>query len=145
MAAISGSRPSSRGGLARGACLDAVTAVVVRGRSAERVAELEHLAELAHRPVRAVQVRLVDHEDVGHLEDAGLDGLDVVTHPGHCDQHRGVRHLGDVDLVLADAHGLHHHHVLAHRVHHPDAVARRPGESPERSARRQRANEDVRV
>src|SRR6266542_4958526 len=45
--------------------------------------ELQHGAQFGGKAIGARQVGLVDHEDVGDLEDAGLDGLDVVAESGH--------------------------------------------------------------
>ena len=63
----------------------------------------DQLLEVSHDLGRSRQVRLVDHEDVGDLEDACLDDLDGV--PGRrCGDHdRGVGGLHDLELGLADA------------------------------------------
>ena len=53
-------------------------------RAGHRVpsAERLHVPQVARHLVGAVAVGLVDHEDVGDLEDAGLRRLDAVAHPG---------------------------------------------------------------
>ena len=43
-------------------------------------AEGLHVPQIAHRRVRAVPVGLGDHEQVGHLEEAGLGRPDAVAH-----------------------------------------------------------------
>lgn len=58
-------------------------------------------------------VGLVDRDDVGHLEDAALDALQLVAAAGERQQEEGVDHLGDRDLGLTDAHGLDEHDVEA--------------------------------
>ena len=96
----------------------------VRGMSAARASARRS----AHRAICAFTVRLVDvEEDVRDLEeDAGLDGLDVVAHARHDHHRHAVRQAGDVDLVLADAHRLDDHQVLAHGVHDPNGCRRLP-------------------
>jgi hypothetical protein len=44
--------------------------------------EVEHRGDLRRGAVRALAVRLVDHEDVGDLENPRLDRLDVVAQTG---------------------------------------------------------------
>ena len=53
--------------------------------------------------VDTLQVGLVHGKDVGDLQDAGLDGLDVVAQPRHFDDDGGVRGAGDIYLSLARA------------------------------------------
>jgi hypothetical protein len=63
----------------------------------------QHGLEVGDRPVRVGPVGLGDDVDVGDLEDAGLDRLDVVAQAGGGDDDRRVRRARDVDLVLAHA------------------------------------------
>ena len=62
--------------------------------------------------------------DVGDLEDAGLDRLDVVAEPGRGHDDRGVRGARDLDLVLADADRLDDDDVEARDVEDVDRVER---------------------
>src|SRR5919108_1129384 len=105
--------------------------------------KLEHLAQVADRPVGALAIRLVDAEQIRDLEDPRLDRLDVVAEPRHHHDHRRVRQPADFHFVLPDADGLHDDDVLAHRIENADAVAGRAGQSAELPARRQRADEDA--
>ena len=54
-------------------------------------------------------IGLVDHEQVGHLQQAGLVGLHGVAPPGGHHHHRGVGGRGHLDLHLPDAHRLDQH------------------------------------
>ena len=65
--------------------------------------------------------------------------------PGREQDQRGVRGGGDLDLGLADADGLHQHHVAAGRVEHPDGLRGRPGQPAEVAAGGHRADEDAGV
>ena len=106
----------------------------IGGRHAGSAGEVEHHRQLRHRAVGALALGLVDDEDVGDLEDPGLDRLDVVAEARHEHDGRRVRGAHDVDLVLADADRLDEDHVEARGVEHVDGVARRAGEA--RRARR---------
>ena len=107
--------------------------------------ERDHQLEIALGRVGALAVRLVHGEDVGALEDTRLDRLHVVAEPGRHHDQRGVRHAGDLQLVLPDADRLDDDDVGAPCVEHVHDVGGRAGEAAERAARRQRADEDVRV
>src|SRR5208283_3246422 len=58
-----------------------------------------HRPDLALHSLRAVAVRLVDHEDVGDLHDSGLDRLHLVAHAGDQHHYRDVSERDDVDLI----------------------------------------------
>ena len=105
----------------------------------------EHRAELGGRPQRARLVALVDHDQVGDLEQAGLDGLDLVAHLGRLEHDRRVGRGRDLDLALAGADRLDEHQVEAGGVEHRGGGRRRRGEAAGVAARRHRADEDVAV
>ena len=106
------------------------------------VAQRQHVAQVAHDRVGAVAVGLVDHEDVGDLEDAGLGRLDAVAHPGREQHERGVGQRGDLHLGLPDADRLDEHDVAAGRRQHAQRLRRRPGQPAEVAAAGHRADED---
>jgi LAO/AO transport system kinase len=89
----------------------------------------------------AVAVGLVDRDDVGELEDAALDALQLVAGPGQGEQQEGVDHLGDGDLVLANAHRLDDDHVVAGGLEHEHRLAGRAGHTAELAARGAGADE----
>src|SRR5439155_10227319 len=66
-----------------------------------QLAQGEHLREVAGGLIRARSVRLVHDEDVGDLEDTGLDRLDVVAEARHRDEADRVDDAHDVDLLLS--------------------------------------------
>ena len=103
------------------------------------------MAEIAHRAVGAVAVGLVDDEDVGDLEDAGLGRLDPVAHARGEEDEGGVGGVRHLDLGLPDPHGLDEHDVAAGRVEHPQGLRRRPRQPAEVPPRGHRADEDLRV
>ena len=107
--------------------------------------EREHHLEIARDAIGAVAVGLVEHEDVGDLEDPRLDRLDVVAQPWHRDDQHRIDARHHVDLVLADAHRLDDHPVEAGGVENVGGVAGRAREPAHRAARRHRADEDSRV
>ena len=84
---------------------------------AERV-QRQHRLDRRDHPIGAFVVRLVDHEDVGDLHDAGLERLHLVAGARHQRHDRDVGGAHDVHLVLADADGLDQHDVLAGGVEH---------------------------
>jgi hypothetical protein len=56
---------------------------------------------------RGRSVGLVDGADVGDLEDAELDALQLFPGAGEGEEEERVDHLGDGDLRLPHTHGLH--------------------------------------
>ncbi len=118
----------------------------VRARCAAHfVPERHHLFEVAHRGVRAVAVRLVHGEHVGDFEDARLDRLDVVAHPGRNHHQRRVCKARHFEFVLADADRLNEDHVAAVRVEHANDIACGTRQAAEVTARCQRTDEHVRI
>ena len=76
---------------------------------------------------------------IGKLHDALLDALKLVARPGEHEQHEAVDHVGDRDLRLAHADGLHDHDIEARRLeaadrhrqsHHGDDGGADDGQAP---------------
>ena len=88
-------------------------------------------------------VGLVDRDDVGHLEDAALDALQLVAAPGQGQEQEGVDHLGDGDLGLTDADGLDEHDVEARGLEHEHPLAGRPRDATEVGARGRGSHEGI--
>ena len=101
-----------------------------------------HRLELALGAVGALAVALIDDEDVGDLEEPGLDGLDLVAEPRHEHDDGRVRHVDDLDLVLPDADRLDEDRVVAHRVEDGHEVDGRAREAAQVPAGGDRADED---
>jgi hypothetical protein len=66
--------------------------------------------------VRARPIALVDDDDVGDLEQARLDGLDLVAHVGRLYHHRCVGSGSHLHLALACADRLDQHDVETHGI-----------------------------
>ena len=66
----------------------------------------EHRPELGGGPLRAGPVALVHDDEVGDLEQPGLDRLDLVAHLGRLEDDRRVGRGRDLDLALAGPDGL---------------------------------------
>ena len=80
-----------------------VAATVFRMGGRHAVArEFEHDFEVSAGLVGALAIGLVDHEDVGDLQQAGLVGLHRVSPTGVHDNNSGVGGTGDLDLDLSD-------------------------------------------
>ena len=73
----------------------------------------------------ALQVRLVDHEDVRDLEDAGLDHLHAVAQVRSQHHHGGIGNRRHLQLRLPHADGLQDHGVEAERPEQADGLAGR--------------------
>ena len=97
-------------------------------------------ADLALHAFGAFAVALVDHEDVGDLHDAGLDGLHIVAHAGDENHNGDVGEAHDVDFILTDADGLDQDDVAAGGVEHGGDVGGGARQAAQRSARRHAAN-----
>src|SRR5512133_3294673 len=80
-------------------------------------AEFEHGGQFAGGPVGTVTVGLVDHEDIPDFQDAGFDGLDIVSQPRYHDHTGGMGGLDDVHLVLAHTDGLDDDDLHAQCIH----------------------------
>jgi hypothetical protein len=91
--------------------------------------QVEHHAQGHDGVVGALLVGLVDGENVGDLQDAGLDGLHVVAQARHLDDDGGVGRPGDVHLGLAGADRLDDDQVKAGGVQHLDGVGGGPGQA----------------
>ena len=90
-------------------------------------------------------VGLVHGDDVGDLEDAALDALQLVAGAGEGQEQERVDHLGDGDLRLPDTDGLDQDDVVAGRLdddHRLPGRLRDPAEGPRR---RRGPDERVRV
>ena len=142
IAAASSATPSPRGADGR-ACTGAAATPVAAAGSARPIASMFLRSAIVRFGVGPVA--LADDVDVGDLEDAGLDRLDVVAEAGRRDDHRGVRRARDVDLVLAHADGLDHHDVEAGGVEHVDRFERAARKPAQRAARRHAAHEHAGV
>ena len=107
--------------------------------------QVEHLLEVAPGLAHARPVGLVDDEDVGDLEEAGLVGLHRVAPARGDDDDRGVGGRRDLDLHLADADGLDDHDPDARRAEQPDGVGHGQRQTAQVAPRRHGADEDGRV
>ena len=121
-----------------------------RGRSAARARLAaphgdEHRPELGRGPLRPGPVALVDDDDVGDLEEAGLDRLDLVAHLGRLEDDGRVGGRRDLDLALARADRLDEDEVEPARVEHRRGGPARRREPAGMAARGHRADEDVGV
>jgi hypothetical protein len=83
--------------------------------------------------VRAVG--LVHGHDVGQLEHALLDPLELVAGAGQGQQQEGVGHLRHQGLRLPDAHRLHQQDVVAGGGHHDQRLPGRAGDAAEGAGR----------
>ena len=96
----------------------------------------EHRAELRRGAQRAGPVALVDHDEVGHLEEPRLDRLDLVAHLGRLEHDRRVGGGRDLDLALAGPDRLDEDEVEAGGVHHRGRGRGRRGKPAGVAARR---------
>jgi hypothetical protein len=108
-------------------------------------ADLEEEAERVEERFHAGEVGLVDEEEVADLEDPGLEGLDDVAGRRLEDENDQVGAVEDVELGLADPHGLDEDAVHAEGVEDIGHVRRRGGEAAVALARGQGADEDAAV
>ena len=76
--------------------------------------QVQHRIQVADHLLRARQIRLGDHEDVGNLEDAGLESLDTVSQVRRLDHDGRVADCADIDAVLSNADRLDQDQAEAH-------------------------------
>ena len=107
------------------------------------VGEVEHAVEFGDEGIGTGAVGLVDDEDVGDLEDAGLEGLDGIAHAGDGDDDGGVGGGGDIDLILTGADGLEDDDIVAGGVEDGGDIAGSFAEAAEGAAGGHAAEEDA--
>jgi hypothetical protein len=101
---------------------------------------MEHELYFVSEAVGTGAVSLVDHEDIGDLHEARLQGLYRVAglwHQNHHTRIDGSRHL---QLTLAHADCFDHDPVESEGIEHVGSLTRRGGQPPERSPRGQGAD-----
>ena len=113
---------------------------VVAGSSARRGSH-QHRPQLGRRPLCARLVALVDDDQVGDLEQAGLDRLDLVAHLGRLEHDRRVGSGRDLDLALAGPDRLDQDQVETGGVQHRRGRRGRRGQPSGVAARCHRADE----
>ena len=94
--------------------------------------ELHRDGQLAGRDpggLEVVAVGLRDADDVGQLEDAALDALQLIAGAGHLKHEERVRHAVDGDLRLSDADRLDQHDVESGGLEHQHRLARGAGDA----------------
>lgn len=101
--------------------------------------------EVASERFGAGQIAFVDDEEVGHLDEARLHGLDVVAESGREDEGGQVGEAHDVELGLADAHCLDDHRVAAKELHQARGRGGGCRQSAEASARGHGSDGDMLV
>ena len=90
-------------------------------------------------------VGFVDDENVGDFHDPGLDGLHVVTHAGDEHQHGHIGDAGNVDFILAHAHGFDQYIIFARRIEQQREIGGGTGEAACRAAGGHGADEDAAI
>src|ERR1041384_1159191 len=90
-------------------------------------------------------IALVDHENIGDLHNAGLDGLNIVPHSGDKNDNRDIGDADDVNLILTDAYSLNHDDIAARRVEYHRDVSRAARKSAQRSACGHAADVNARI
>jgi len=93
----------------------------------------------------SLPVRLVDHEDVGDLHNARLDGLDLVAHPRNQDHDDRMGMVDDVHFLLTGPDGFHDNYILAHDIQDMDGITHSLGQSAQGTAGGQGTNENPRI
>ena len=116
-----------------------------QARSLRVLVQAEQHAQLGGGLVGAGAVGLVDDEDIGDLQDARLDRLDVVAHAGHRHDDHRLRRAHDLDLGLPRADRLDDDDVEASGVERAHGVAGGGGQPAEAATAGHAADEDVGV
>ena len=103
----------------------------------------DHVVQLAYRGVGPVSVALIDHEQVGDLEQPCLCRLNAVAHTWRKQHDGGVGSRCDVDLGLTHADGLDEHDVEASRLENSHRLRGSGRHAAELPARCHRPDEDI--
>ena len=89
----------------------------------------QHHRQLTGGLVRAITVGFVYHEEVSDLQNASLDGLNIVAHTRHHHHQGGMRQSDNINFILPDPYRLDDDHIHSHGIHDISHVSRRAGES----------------
>jgi len=98
-----------------------------------RARQLQHCPQGALGMLHAGFVRLVDHQYIGNLQDAGFNCLDVIAHAGRFHHDGGMRQPGNIHLRLPGADCLDQHQVKPgsiQHLHHGSRAGRQPAQRP---------------
>ena len=107
-----------------------------RGRPGE-LGQTDAAPQLAGEAIGAGAIGLVDHEQIGDLEQPGLHRLDRVARLRRQNDEDGVGDLHHTELGLPDADGLDDDAIEADEIEQIDDLGRRRREAPEVTAARQ--------
>ena len=105
----------------------------------------QHRVDRRRHPIGAFPIGLVDHEDIGDLHDAGLQGLHLIAGAGHERHNRHIRGAHDVHFVLPDSDGLNDDDVVPGRVEDDGGFGGRPREASQMASRRHAADKHALV
>jgi len=106
-------------------------------------AQVEHSLQGANRILGLRAVGLVDDEDVGDLQDAGLDRLHIVPQSGRLHDQGGLRLMGDIHFALARADRLDENGVEAGGIQRADGVGGGAGQPAQTATGGHAADEDA--
>src|SRR6266566_3602593 len=98
-----------------------------------------------HSLVRTGFVGFTDDEDIGNLENTGLDGLNVIAHAGSRHHHNGVGGTHDLNLCLTRAYRLDHDWIVSRGIHGSHDVTGCGRETSQIATAGHTANKDVGV
>ena len=113
------------------------------GTPIAELGQLQHELEVAPGLACTGAVRLVDDEQVGDLQEAGLVGLDGIAPPRIHHHDGGVGGCSHSHLLLADTDGLHQDHGNADGRQDPHGVRHGHSQTAEVAAGGHRADEDL--
>ena len=102
-----------------------------------------HHLQRHHCVIGPLTIRLVDGEQIGDLQHAGLDRLHLVAQARRFHDDGRVRRAGDIDLGLPHADRLHQDALEAGGIEHGDHIGRGVRQPAQIAARRHAADEDA--
>ena len=100
------------------------------------IVKIQHHIDFADEFIRTVKIGLVDGEHIADLQDARLNGLNIVAHTGDQNDHGSVRRPHNVHLGLPDTDGLDKDDIFAERIHdlyRVSSLVRKPAKAAARS------------
>src|SRR5512141_3189312 len=90
-------------------------------------------------------VSFVDDQDVGDLQDAGLDGLDLIAHARGFDDERGMRQTSHIHFALSCAYRFDNDNLVACGGKDLYDGSRLLRKAAQRATRSHRADENARI
>ena len=110
-----------------------------------RMSELQHAAQRPLCSFSPREVCLINDQNVGDLQDASLDRLDIVSQTGSFDHQSRMRQPGYIHLRLPRSNGFDQDNFISSRIQNLDHTGSGARQPAQRAARGHRSDENASI